>query len=79
MLLLTERHVVMVECKYKGGLSTEQYERHQMMGQTLAHRLGKAFHFGMVVAKDRDPRFARIDVPYVLWSEIQSELQEIVL
>lgn len=78
VLLLTENHVVLVECKYKGGLSMEQYERHQMMGQTLAYRLGKAFHFGMVVAKDRDPRFARIDVPYVLWSEIQSELQEIV-
>ncbi len=78
VLLLTENHVVLVECKYKGGLSMEQYERHQMMGQTLAHRLGKAFHFGMVVEKDRDPHFAQIDITYVLWSEIQSELQEIV-
>jgi Holliday junction resolvase-like predicted endonuclease len=78
VLLLTDRHAVLVECKYKSEPSTEQYERHQMMGKTLARRLEKAFHFGMVVEDERDPRFARIDVPHVLWSEIQSELQEIV-
>jgi hypothetical protein len=76
VLLLTERHVVLVECKYKGRLSTEQYERHQMMGETLARRLGKAFHFGMVVEDERDPRFVRIDIPYVLWSEIRDRTIE---
>ncbi len=74
MFLLTARHVVLVECKYKGKPSTEQYERHQMMGETLAHRLDKAFHFGLVVEEERDPRFARLHVPYVLWSEIQAKL-----
>ena len=47
-----------------------------MMGETLARRLGKVFHFGMVVEDERDPRFARIDVPHVLWSEIRSKLEE---
>ena len=76
VLLLTDRHVVLVECKYKGRPSTEQYERHQMMGKTVARRLEKAFHFGMVVEDKRDPRFTRIDVPHVLWSDIRSKLQE---
>jgi len=76
VLLLTERHVVLVECKYLSELSTEQYERHQMMGKTLARRLGKTFHFGMVVAGERDPRFAQIEIPYVRWSEIQVKLEE---
>jgi len=74
-LLLTESHVVLVECKYKSVPSTEQYERHQMMGQTLARRLDKGFHFGMVVEETRDPHFAQIDVPYVLWQEIEARLQ----
>lgn len=77
VLLLTDRYVVLVECKYKSAPSTEQYERHQMMGGTLAHRLGKAFHFGMVVEEKRDPRFAQIHVPYVLWSDIQSKLKAV--
>jgi len=77
VLLLTDRHAVLVECKYKSEPSTEQYERHQMMGKTLARRLGKAFHFGMVVQDQRDPRFARIDVPHLLWSEIRSRLDEV--
>jgi hypothetical protein len=77
VLLLTDRYVVLVECKYKSEPSTEQYERHQMMGKTLARRLGKAFQFGMVVKDKRDPRFARIDVPYVLWTEIRSKLEEV--
>jgi hypothetical protein len=76
VLLLAARHVILVECKYKGGPSTEQYGRHQMMGETLARRLEKAFHFGMVVEKERDPRYARLHVPYVLWSDIRSRLEE---
>jgi len=70
LLLLTQHHVVLVECKYLSALSGEQYERHQMMGQALARRLGKTFHFGLVVDDERDPQFAQIDAPYVLWSEI---------
>jgi hypothetical protein len=54
----------------------EQYERHQMMGKTLAHRLGKKFHFGMVVKDERDPRFTQIKVPYVRWSELKERLAE---
>lgn len=72
VLLLTAGHVVLVECKYMSKLSTEQYERQQMMGETLARRLEAAFHFGMVVEEERDPRFARISAPYVLWSEIET-------
>lgn len=76
VLLLTTRYVILVECKYRTEPSTEQYERHRMMGGTLARRLGKGFHFGMVVEDARDPRFARMNVPYVLWSEIQAWLEE---
>ncbi|MGD9101623.1 MAG: hypothetical protein PVF45_14175 [Anaerolineae bacterium] len=75
-LLLTNRHVVLIECKYKSEPSTEQYERQEMMGQTLARRLKKDFYFGMVVKDERDPRFARIDAPYVLWSEIETWLNQ---
>jgi hypothetical protein len=77
VLLLTSHHAVLVECKYKTGPSTEQYERHLMMGETLACRLDRRFHFGMVVEGERDSRFARIDVPYVLWSDIRLKLREI--
>ena len=38
---MTGRHVVLVECKYKSELSTDQCERQQMMGKTLARRLDK--------------------------------------
>jgi len=74
-LLLTAHHVVLVECKYKSNPSIEQYGRHQMMGQALARRLDKEFYFGMVVEDPRDPQFARIHAPYVLWPEIQTWLE----
>lgn len=76
VLMLTNHHVVLVECKFKGKPSTEQCVRHQMMGRVLARCLGKAFHFGMVV-EERDPRFARFQVPYVLWSDIRSKLEKV--
>lgn len=76
VLLLTRRHVILVECKYLSELSTEQHERQLMMGKALGHRLDKAFHFGLVVEDERDPRFARIDAPYVRWSEVQAKLEE---
>jgi hypothetical protein len=76
VLLLTDSTVILVECKYKGTTSTEQYERHQMMGEALTRRLGKNFYFGMVVAAERDPRFARIDSPYVSWGEIHAKLEQ---
>jgi hypothetical protein len=47
-----------------------------MMGETLARRLGKAFHFGLVVEDERDPHFAQIDAPYVRWSEVWNRLKE---
>ena len=74
LLLLTQHHVVLVECKYRSALSIEQYERQQMMGAALARRLGKVFHFGLVVKDERDPKFAQIDAPYVLWSDIDERL-----
>jgi hypothetical protein len=77
VLLLTEPTVVLVECKYKGTPSTEQYERHQMMGEALARRLGRNFYFGMVVSAEQDPRFARIDAPYISWREIQAKLEQV--
>ena len=77
VLLLTDGHAVLVECKYKSKPSTEQYKRHLMMGGTLARRLDKAFYFGMVVEEERDLRFARLDPHYVLWSEIQMKLDEL--
>lgn len=70
LLLLTKHHVILVECKYLSALSREQYERQQLMGAALARRLGKAFHFGLVVQGERDPTAARIDAPYVLWFDI---------
>jgi hypothetical protein len=66
----------LIECKYKSEPSTEQYERQQEMGLTLARLLKKDFYFGMVVENERDPRFARIDAPYVLWSEIETWLKQ---
>jgi hypothetical protein len=76
VLVLTESYVVLVECKYKGEASIEQYDRQQMMGPTLARRLGSKFCYGMVVETPRDVRYARINPPYVLWSEIEAWLQE---
>jgi hypothetical protein len=76
-LLLTARHVILVECKYKGSLDTEQYERHIMMGETLARRLHKAFRFGMVVERERDPDLVRLEVPYVCWREIEARLRDL--
>lgn len=46
-----------------------------MMGNTLAKRLGKEFHFGLVVKDKRDPIFAKIDAPYVLWDDIKRKLK----
>lgn len=76
VLLLTDRHVVLVECKYRSKLSTEQHERHQMMGKTLARRLDKAFHFGLVVEDEHDLSYTQISAPYVRWSEIMTKLRE---
>lgn len=74
LLLLTSNYVVLVECKFKSAPSTEQYERHKMMGTTLAIRLGKKFHFGMVVEQQRDRQFVRLDVPYVTWAQVEAQL-----
>jgi hypothetical protein len=76
VFLLTASHVVIVECKYRSQLSTEQYERQKMTGETLARRLRKALHFGMVCEDERDPKFAKIAEPYVTWSEIEDRLAE---
>ena len=43
----------------------------EYMGSTLARRLGKQFHFGMVVENHRDKKLAQIDVSYVRWDDIK--------
>ena len=53
----------------------EQHERHLMMGKTLARRLEKAFHFGLVVETKRDSDFEKINTPYVLWSQIEAQVE----
>ena len=70
-LILMQEDLVLIECKYLSDLSMDQYNRHQMMGRTLAHRLGVRFNFGLVVNDERDPGKAQISEPFVTWSEIQ--------
>jgi hypothetical protein len=74
--LLTASHVVIVECKYRSQFSMEQYKRQKMTGETLARRLGKSLHFGLVCEDERDPNFARITEPYVTWGEIADRLPQ---
>ena len=74
VLLIMERDLILVECKYLSELSLDQYGRHLMMGETLANRLTKQFHFGLVVKDDRDPLRVQIDEPYVTWSEIEVQV-----
>lgn len=70
LLLLTHHQVVLVECKLGSKVDKTQSQRQQMMGEFLARRLGKVFHYGFVT-DDRDKlRSAEIDAPNVLWSEI---------
>ena len=75
-VLITTSWVVLVECKYKGGPASEQYERHLLMGRALAARLSRGFHFGMVVEDERDDRFARLHFPYVRWCDIAAKCKE---
>ena len=77
VFIQTQRHVVIVECKYRSQFSMEQYERQKRTGETLAQRLGKAFHLGLVCEDERDPNFAKIEEPYVTWGEIEAKLAAI--
>ena len=65
-----------MECKYKSKFSKRQYERQRLTGETLARRLGKALHFGLVCREDRDPAKATIDEPYVTWGQVEAKLAE---
>lgn len=76
VFLQTQRHVVVVECKYRSQFSWEQYLRQQMTGKALARRVGKTFHFGLVREKEADPAFVKIDEPYVTWGEVEKKLAE---
>ena len=76
VFIQTASHVVIVECKYRSQFSLEQYKRQQMTGKTLADRLGKGFHFGMVCEDARDPTFAKIKEPYVTWREVKEKLAQ---
>jgi hypothetical protein len=77
VFIQTRRHVVIVECKYRSQFSMEQYGRQKRTGETLARRLGKAFHFGLVCEDERDPNFAKIEEPYVTWGEVKATLAAI--
>jgi hypothetical protein len=76
-ILFLDDRFLLVECKYLSHLRQDQYERQVQMGKMLGKRLGKLFHLGMVVETPRDDRFARISVPYVLWSEIETWLKSV--
>jgi hypothetical protein len=73
-LLILERHVVIIECKYLGRLSEEQYRRQMEMGPVLAERLGKDFFFGLVVKDGRSEYHAQVEEPYVTWGEVEDYL-----
>lgn len=75
LLLHTTNHVVLIELKYLSALSMEQYERQIMMGETLAERLKKGFHFGLVVKDERDPIFTKIEEPYIRWDDVKRKLK----
>ncbi len=77
LFIQTARHAVMVECKYRSQFSMEQCERQKRTGDTLARRLRKVPHFGMVCEDDRDPGFAKIKEPYVTWGQIEEKLAAI--
>lgn len=77
VLLITDSYLTVVECKFLSSFLRDEYERQLMMGNTLAERLGKEFHYGLVAEKRGDPRRVQIDAPCVLWSEIQARLKEI--
>ena len=73
-LLILERHVVIIECKYLSPLSREQYQRQMEMGPILARRLGRDFFFGLVVRDGRSTKHAQVAEPYVTWGEAESYL-----
>ena len=77
VLLITDSYVTVVECKFLSSFLRDEYERQLMMGNTLAKRLDKQFHYGLVAEKRGDPARVRIDAPCVLWSEIEAKLEEI--
>ena len=77
VLLITDGYVTVVECKFLGNFRRDEYERQLMMGKTLAGRLGKVFHYGLVAQERGDPARVRIDAACVLWSEIEAKLREI--
>lgn len=74
VVIFTDRHVVLVECKYRSRLLPEQYGRQQEMGAVLAKRLNRCFHFGLVVGGKQDVAHAKIQAPCVTWSEIEKWL-----
>lgn len=74
IMVLSDHHVTLVECRFKGRWSRKQYERCQMMGSALARRLDREFYFGMVVEERGDPRLGRLNVSCVLWADVQSRL-----
>ena len=77
VLLITDSHLAVVECKFLSSFLRDEHERQLMMGETLAERLGKEFHYGLVAEKRGDPARVQIDAPCVLWSGIEAKLEEI--
>lgn len=77
VLLITDSCLTVVECKFLSNFLKDEYERQLMMGNTLAERLGKGFHYGLVAQERGDPAHVHIDAPCVLWSEVEAKLKEI--
>jgi hypothetical protein len=73
-MILTKNHGVLVECKYRTEPSLEQHERHVLMNRVLGSRLQKDLRMCLVVENDRDPRFAKVALPYILWRDIEQWL-----
>jgi hypothetical protein len=77
VLVITHSYVTVVECKFLSGFLRDEHQRQLMMGRTLAKRLGRQFHYGLVAKARGDPARVQIDAPCVLWSEIEARLKEI--
>ncbi len=73
-MLISANYVVVIECKYLGNLSREQYKRQMRMGPLLGKRLGREFFFGLVVKSPRDVKHTHIQEPYVTWNDIEHQL-----
>lgn len=76
-MIVTGYRVLLVECKYKGRPDREQFTRWRKMAEVLGRRLNRPVHCAMIL-EATDDRESWVDVPVVLWSEIEAHLKELV-